>query len=176
MEQRIIDQMENIVKDVMESFQDDFYKYDKTYLQKYDERFIWVVGKSHTHLARIGEEYLSEQLKNETALYCLLQKNTTIDAVIYMKDERDLVFYYDGNCLDRITFDVAEKIWGAIKSWALFSWQAQNKKELPSNFKIPVHLCACREQIKNLLKSEKASNLLDELRRRRNGIKVSATD
>jgi len=176
MKESIIKQMTQIVRDVMTSFTDDFYKYDMADLQDYDGRFVWVVGSSHTNLAKIGEEYLNKMLESEIALYHLLQGDMTIDAVLYLKYKGDLVFYYDGENLVRIAWDEAERIWGAVRDWALFTWQVKNKKELPSNFKIPVHLCNCRERIKRLLQSERASNLMDELKRRRNGIKANHTD
>lgn len=179
MKESIIKQMTEVVRDVMTNFTDDFYKYDMEALKDYDGRFVWIVAPMHTHLCKIGEEYLMDTLRSEEGVYAVCQRNTTNDFYLYSKDrlyEDEIVFYYDGDKMEQISFEEAKRIWEAVRSWALFMWQTQNEKELPTNFKIPVHFIMCGKIIRKLLESEKAANLLEEISRRRNGMKVNHTD
>lgn len=178
MKEKIIKQMTEIVRDHMKSFTDDFYKYDMEALKDYDERFIWQVAPSHTHLSKIGESYLMKMADSEEGIYSLCQRTQTPDAVLnYLWGEDELVFYYDGEMLNQITLMEAQRIWETVRSWVLFAWQQKNGKELPNNFKIPVHFVMCGKIIKSFLKDPvKSANLLSELKRRRNGSKVNHTD
>lgn len=178
MKEAIIKQMTEIVRDTMRMFTDDFYKYDLNALKDYDERFIWQVAPSHTHLSKIGEQYLTEMLGTEEGVFAMCQRNTTPDAVLnYMWGDEELVYYYDGDMLRQITLHEAQHIWEAVRSWALFMWQVQNKKELPNDFKIPVHMNGSRKMILELLHdTEKSSNLMEALKSRRGGIKFNASE
>lgn len=178
MKREIIKQMTEIVRDTMRMFTDDFYKYDLNSLENYEERFIWQVAPSHTHLSKIGEQYLTEMLGTEEGVFAMCQRNTTPDAVLhYMWGDEELVYYYDGDMLRQITLHEAQHIWEAVRSWALFMWQVQNKRELPNDFKIPVHLNGSRKFILELLHdTEKSANLMEALKSRRGGIKFNASE
>lgn len=57
MNDAVIKQMEKIVAEVMTSYQSDFENYDKQYIEKAETRqfpIIWIVGKSHTYILRLG--------------------------------------------------------------------------------------------------------------------------
>lgn len=68
MNEKIINRMTNIVADLMKSFQSDFTKYDKPYIETADESkfpMLWIVGESHTHLLRLGD--YDEHFNNDEA-------------------------------------------------------------------------------------------------------------
>lgn len=139
MKKIIIKQMAEVVRDTMTSFQTDFTKYDMEAMENYDDRFLWFVAPAHTHLAKIGEQYLGDIIGSEEGLYAVLQRNTTPDALLGVDNNEELVFYYDGDKLEKITRSEARHLWGAIRGWMLHSWQVQNKMSaLPSDFTIPV--------------------------------------
>ena len=180
MKQEIINQMQKIVDAKMEAYKSDFEVHDMNSMEDYDERFIWLVGRTHTHFIKLGEKYLTDSLKDERALYAMCQGNTYADVVISgsgMSYSDDELYYYDGDELTQIEMREAQNIWKAIKLWALWMWKVQNgMKPLPSDFKIRMSFIGCRKTIYNLLHSEKASNLLEILKCRRSGFKNCATD
>ena len=164
----------------MENFYSDFYEHDMKSMKDYDERFIWIVGRSHTHFIKLGEKYLTDAMKDEYCLYAMCQGNTYADAIIFgggMTYMDDRVHYYDGDELMEIEMREAQNIWKAVREWALWIWKTQNgMKPLPSDFKIRMSFVECGKRIYNLLHSEKASNLLEMLKWRRSGFKNCASD
>ena len=77
MKASIIKQMENIVKDLMTSFQSDFEKYDKNTLSDFDGEFWWCVWQRATILATVDyslidtERFIYSLMQNNTILYCM---------------------------------------------------------------------------------------------------------
>lgn len=170
--------MESEVVAYMTAFSSDFYEHDMKSLNDYDEPFLWVLGKSHTHLIRLGEKYFTDSMENEAVIYAMCQNNTYGDAVTWCIPKDDKVFYYDGGELIQIDADEASHIWKAVKSWALWSWRCKNgMMALPTNFKTPIRFGnGTREKILEILHGENASNLLDEMRHKRGGFKRCASD
>lgn len=180
MKERIIKQMTEVVRDVMTNFQSDFYKYDMEALENYDERFLWFVAPSHTHLAKIGEQYLSDIVDlSEEGLYAVLQRNTTPDACVNSLSKDDLVFYYDGDQMTQITIEEAKHLWEAVRSWSLYSWQLQNGMcALPNDFTIPLELSCSFAYLKDQLKYAReigTSTLVDALKRFKHYQKINST-
>ena len=179
MKETIIKQMNEVVRDMMTSFQTDFTKYDMELLENYDERFLWFVAPSHTHLARIGESYLSEIVSNEDGLYAAVKRNLTADVCLGADSNEELVFYYDGDKLERITREEARHLWNAVRSWFLHSWQVQNgMRELPDNFTIPVKFNCSLSYVKEQLRFAQeigTTSLIEALKRFRNYNKINSS-
>ena len=176
MKEKIIKQMAEIVRDTMKSFQSDFYQYDMDVLKEYDEAFLWFVGESHTHLAKIGEAYLSNITSSEHGLFAILQRNTTADAVIGYNDPNELVFYYDGTDLVKISREEASHLWKAVRSFALYTWTLHNGM-LPDNFRIPIKFGCSLSYVKEQLRlnAETNANLLEIFHRLRTYRKINST-
>lgn len=151
MKQSVINQMTEIVQDTMKSFQSDF-EIDKKSLKDYDGKFIWTVAASHTHLAKIGGDYILDLLigHEDRGVYAMLQRNFDADAILSSSwCCEDLVFYYDGkdDLMVEIQADEAQRIWDAIRDSALCSWKRLTKRELPKSFKVPVRFSCGRKYV-----------------------------
>lgn len=179
MKQEIIKQMNQVVADVMTSFQSDFHKYDMELLENYDERFLWFVAPSHTHLARIGENHLNEIVSTEEGLYAVVKRNVTADVCLAVDNSEELVFYYDGDKLEKVTRVEAKRLWEAVRSWSLYSWQLQNGMcALPNDFTIPLELSCSFAYLKDQLKYAReigTTTLVDTLKRFKHYQKINST-
>jgi len=179
MKQEIIKQMTQVVADVMTSFQSDFHKYDLELLENYDERFLWFVAPSHTHLARIGENHLNEIVSTEEGLYAVVKRNVTADVCLAVDNSEELVFYYDGDKLEKVTRVEAKRLWEAVRSWSLYSWQLQNGMcALPNDFTIPLELSCSFAYLKDQLKYAReigTTTLVDTLKRFKHYQKINST-
>ena len=179
MKQEIIKQMTQVVADVMTSFQSDFHKYDMELLENYDERFLWFVAPSHMHLARIGENYLNEIVNTEEELYAVVKRNMTADVCLAIDNSKELVFYYDGNKLEKVTRMEAKRLWEAIRSWLLHNWQIQNGMcAIPSDFTIPIKFNCSLSYLKEQLRYAKeigTTTLMDAFKRFRTYNKINST-
>ncbi len=179
MKAEIIKQMAEVVRNTMTSFQSDFYKYDMEILDGYDGKFLWFVAPSHTHLARIDEHYLHEELckpYGERLVYAILQGNTTADACLSV-NTRDTIFYYDGDEMVQIDHDEASRVWKAIKDFTLFHWTVKSGKPLPKKMTVPIKFVCPLAYVKEQLRFSAANgyNLLEKLRNFRNHIKLNST-
>ena len=171
--------MTEVVRDVMTNFQSDFYKYDMEMLENYDERFLWFVAPTHTHLARIGENHLAQFANGDEFVYAVLQHNTTADACLCIHDEQELVFYYDGDKMEQVTREEAAHLWEAIRSWALYSWQLQNGMcAIPSDLTIPLEISCGMDYLKEQLRYAQelgTKTLIDALKRFKHYRKINST-
>ena len=179
MKEQIIKQMTNVVRDLMTSFQNDFFKYDMDLLENYDGKFLWFVGSAHTHLARIDEQHLYDMMckpSGERFIYALLQRNNTNDSCLTVL-VNDAIFYYDGDRMARITHDEACRIWKAIKDFALFQWVVKTGKPLPKSMKVPIKFNCSLSYVKEQLRfsAENGYNLLEQLKHFRHYIKLNSS-
>ena len=179
MKEKIIKQMENVVRDVMTSFQSDFYKYDMEILDGYDGKFLWFVASSHTHIARIDEQFMHDELckpYGERFVYALVQNNTTADVCTAINTDKELVFYYDGENMVRVFREEARRIWKAIKDFTLFEWQMMGK-QLPKDMNIPIKFVCSLSYIKEQLKFNEqiGGNLIEQLKHFRNYRKLNGS-
>ena len=179
MKECIIKQMTEVVRDIMTSFQSDFYKYDMEELENYDERFLWFVAPTHTHLAKIGENHLARLAKSEEFAYAVLQHSMTADACLWNHDKDELVFYYDGGKMEKITHEEAVRLWGISRSWSLYSWRLQNgMRSLPGDLTIPLEFSCGTDYLKEQMKYANeigSRTLVDALKRFKHYRKINST-
>lgn len=180
MKEKIIKQMTEVVRDIMTSFQSDFYKYDMEILDGYDGKFLWFVAPSHTHIAKIDEHYMHDELckpYGERFVYALLQNNTTADCCTAIDTDKELAFYYDGEQMVQVFHVEAHRIWKAIKDYTLFEWRMMTGKQLPETMNIPIKFICSLSYVKEQLRFNKeiGGNLIEQLRHFRNYMKLNST-
>lgn len=126
--------MENIVKDLMTSFQSDFEKYDKNTLSDFDGEFWWCVRPNGTTLATVDYSLIN----NERFIYALMQGNNSLHCVTtpYFCNEQHF-FRYSGipyESLVPVTKEELQKRFEDFKRFAL----ATTTVEVPKRIKCRV--------------------------------------
>lgn len=123
MNDTIIKQMRNIVSDVMTSFQSDFEKYDKPYIEKAEAHqfpMIWIVGTSHTYLLKLGG-YKELFFSNESVRLNYVQGDNGFDPYIDMF-KNDCIFLIVKDKVSKISVEQAQNavrdyVVPAVKEW-----------------------------------------------------------
>lgn len=107
MKQEIIDKMTQIVESKMESFKQDFYKYDLDVLNTYDGIFIWSIGPNHTHLACLDMAGILEELEKSEVSRFNLMRGGLVSSIEYdIQYAKDTDFYmYRGEDLEVADID-----------------------------------------------------------------------
>lgn len=138
MNEKIINRMTNIVADLMKSFQSDFTKYDKPYIEAADESkfpMLWIVGESHTHLLRLGD-YDEHFNTDEAARYAHAQGSDPFTAYLDWLGG-DKIFLITKDEVKETTEKAAREVIRDVVTPVVENWKAKNGP-LPKNFKIPV--------------------------------------
>lgn len=138
---KILKQMKAVVADTMTSFQSDFFDYDKLQIEGQEFKFpaIWIVGKSHTHLLRIGnyKEYFFEA---ESVRYdYLYDRNPFSYFFASTSYAQDKWFLITESGLQLINQKQAKAAIMDYVNPAVQEWIAQNGP-LPKLTKVPVKL------------------------------------
>lgn len=169
MNKKIVTQMSNIVSDIMTSFQSDFEKYDKPYIESAAAcsfPMIWIVGKSHTHLLKLGG-YKKRFFENESVRLAYVQGDDTFS--FYLDTcGGDYLFLIEKENVSRITADQAR---AAILDYVhpvVGEWESQNGK-LPGKCKVKVRFGnVTADRLKKLVRDCEAhgdTSLMDILKR-----------
>lgn len=138
MNEKIINRMTNIVADLMKSFQSDFTKYDKPYIETADESkfpMLWIVGESHTHLLRLGD-YDEHFNNDEAARYAHAQGSDPFTAYLDWLGG-DKIFLITKDEVKETTEKAAREVIRDVVTPVVENWKAKNGP-LPKNFKMPV--------------------------------------
>ena len=137
----ILNKMAEVVANTMTSFQSDFEQYDRLYIESGEAKFpmIWMVGKSHTHLLKLGE-YKSWFFEMESVRFD------------YVAGHDPFRYYFEDTCYnsDRIFLITENEIRSICKEQAISAimdyvkpaaraWQEQNG-QLPKLTKVPVKI------------------------------------
>lgn len=169
MNDTIIKQMRNIVSDVMTSFQSDFEKYDKPYIEKAEAHqfpMIWIVGTSHTYLLKLGG-YKELFFSNESVRLNYVQGDNGFDPYIDMF-KNDCIFLIVKDKVSKISVEQAQNavrdyVVPAVKEWK------KNNGSLPKKCKVKVKLNNISiSKLKQMIRECEAHNdtsLIDALRR-----------
>lgn len=140
MNKKIVTQMSNIVSDIMTSFQSDFEKYDKPYIESAaacNFPMIWIVGKSHTYLLKLGD-YKKSFFGNESVRLAYVQGDDTFSCFLNMCGG-DHLFLIEKEKVSRITVDQARAAILDYVNPAVGEWESRNGK-LPRKCKVKVRL------------------------------------
>lgn len=171
--------MEEVVADVMVSYQTDFFNYDKPRIEKPDFKFpfIWIIGKCHTHLLPLGK-YRDLFFEAESVRFN------------YLRDHNPYLFYFESaNYVDDrlylateaglqpINRDQAKAVVMKYVNQAVQEWIAENGP-LPANTKVPViirgaSLSKLKELVSECHKHEDDS-LMNCLRRFHNRMRTAS--
>lgn len=140
MNEKIIKQMCNIVADVMTSFQSDFENYDKPYIESAKESqfpMIWIVGKSHTYLLKLGN-YENKFFENEAVRLAYVQGDNGFDYYLEMSSN-DNIFLIEKKGVSKISVKQAENVANDFVCPAVAKWE-QSNGPLPKRCKVKVRL------------------------------------
>ena len=147
-------------------------------LDGYDDKFIWQIAPTHTHLHLCGKEYLDKALENEATLYAFCQNSTWAAACIEgsMRDDKFYCYNNDTGVFEECTQDDARIKWDISKTAALNRWQLYNMEVLPTDFKVRIEFMSSEtrkyfiEQARYAAKHNDSS-LIDCLKRFRSYMK-----
>lgn len=156
---KIIQTMKNIVADIMVSFQSDFEKYDRPYIESVGSSMfpmIWIVGKSHTYLLKLGE-YDKNFNENETARYAYVQSGNPFFSYLAALSN-DHFFLIESEGVKEITEKQAHKIARNIVTPVVERWMKENGS-LPTRVQVPVEFFNIKlSKIKELIRECEAHN------------------
>lgn len=175
----IINAMSKIVAETMTSFQQDFEKYDREYIEKADSSkfpMIWVVGKTHTYLLTL-KEYEKNFAEKESVRFSYAQGGNPFS--IYLNSYGgDRIFLITSEEVSETTEKKAHEIIRDIITPIVENWKKEHGP-LPTNFKIPLRFNNIKlSKLKDLIRDcegHEGRSLLDELRSFRHYRRV-ATD
>lgn len=133
--------MAEVVEETMEAFQSDFYKYDKATImfEGFKFPFIWIVGKSHTHMMKLGNyKEIFFQCENIRYDYqrCHNPWSYFLTESYYAKDKW---FFVSEEGLREIDRNQAKNIIMDYVNPVVEQWKAENGP-LPKLTKIPIKL------------------------------------
>lgn len=137
----ILNKMAEIVDNTMTSFQSDFEKYDRLYIESDEVKFpmIWIVGKSHTYLLKLGE-YKRWFFENESVRFDYVAGNNPFksyaDSTFYNSDH--LYFITENDVRRTFTLNALAEIEKCVES-AACAWQEEYGKLLKLR-KVPVKI------------------------------------
>lgn len=137
----ILNKMAEIVDNTMTSFQSDFEKYDRLYIESDEVKFpmIWIVGKSHTYLLKLGE-YKRWFFENESVRFDYIAGNNPFksyaDSTFYNSDH--LYFITENDVRRTFTLNALAEIEKCVES-AACAWQEEYGKLLKLR-KVPVKI------------------------------------
>lgn len=137
---KILQQMEAVVRKTMKNFQTDFYNYDKPRIENDNFKLpaIWIVGESHTYCLELGN-YKEQFYENESVRYNYLYDHNPYSHFTNTNNIKDRWFLVTEEGLQPINRKQAE---AAIKDYvnpAVQAWTAENG-QLPKLTKVPVVL------------------------------------
>lgn len=134
----ILSEMTEIVASRMTSFQSDFEKHDRRYIEAATlEQFpmLWVVGVSHTYLLKLGE-YKKDFFAHEHIRYAYASGDDTFS--FYLRACRsDALFLIDAKGVNEISVSQAEKVVEGTVSAAVSAW-LNSGHSLPDDIKMPI--------------------------------------
>ena len=133
MKASIIKQMENIVKDLMTSFQSDFEKYDKNTLSDFDGEFWWCVRPNGTTLATVDYSLIN----NERFIYALMQNNTSLYCVATLNYNEQQLFRYSGVPYEQLVPVTKEELQQRYEDFKRFALETTTV-EVPKRIKCRV--------------------------------------
>ena len=158
--------MTEVVANTMTHFQSDFEKYDKPYIESDDAKFpmIWIVGRSHTFLLRLGE-YQERFFSNERVRWAYINGDNTFDSYLdYYKHDNDQIFLITESAISEINIPQARSAIQDYVQPAVLAWIEQNGP-LPKKSKVTV-------KIQNISIS-RMKELIDECRKHNDGSLLS---
>lgn len=168
MNEAITKQMSNIVADVMTSFQSDFEKYDKEYVESAKSNqfpMIWIVGKSHTYLLKLGS-YKEKFFENESVRLLYAQGDNGFDSYLKMFAD-DHVFLIEEEKVVQVSVEQAKNAVSDYVIPTVKEWESQNGK-LPKKCKVKVKFSNIAiSKLKEMIRDCEAHNdtsLLDALK------------
>lgn len=130
--------MAKVVASTMTSFQSDFEKYDRPYIEAATtEQFplLWFVASSHTHLLRLGE-YRDRFFNEECMRYAYAAGDNTFS--YYLETcKSDRIFLINAQDVKEIDVSQAERIINGVVSSAVEEW-SKCGNSLPSDTKMPI--------------------------------------
>ncbi len=133
--------MRNIVADVMTSFQSDFENHDRPYIESTAAKFsmLWVVGQSHTWLARLGE-YETDFNENVATRYEYSQSGLECyTAYIDYKHSDDKIFLITDNDVREISEYFAKEVIRDICIPVIEKWKALHGPLPKAKVKVKIH-------------------------------------
>lgn len=134
----ILNKMAEIVANTMTSFQSDFEKYDRPYIESITpEQFplLWFVAPSHTYLLRLGE-YRNHFFNEESYRYAYAAGDNTWS--YYLETcASDRIFLIDVKGVNEIDISHAERIIDDIVSSTVTEW-SDSGYLLPTDIKMPI--------------------------------------
>lgn len=130
--------MAEVVANTMTSFQSDFEKYDRPYIEAATpDQFpmLWFVAPSHTYLLRLGE-YRIRFFNEECIRYAYAAGDNTFS--YYLETYKsDKIFLIDAKGVNRIDVSQAEQFVNDIVSSAMTEWLSYGNT-LPTDIKTPI--------------------------------------
>ena len=134
----ILKKMAEVVANTMTSFQSDFEKYDRPYIEAATpDQFpmLWFVAPSHTYLLRLGE-YRIRFFNEECIRYAYAAGDNTFS--YYLETYKsDKIFLIDAKGVNRIDVSQAEQFVNDIVSSAMTEWLSYGNT-LPTDIKMPI--------------------------------------
>ena len=134
---KIIKAMSNIVADIMVSFQSDFEKFDRPYMENAKQTsfpFIWIVAKSHTYLLALGE-YDQFSNNDKATRFSYVIEGEPFTFYLDKKDKDDHIFLITEDEIREITAQQGKAIVKDIVTPTIVNWKA-NHGPLPSKHQV----------------------------------------
>lgn len=134
----ILNKMAEIVDNTMTSFQSDFEKYDRPYIEAATpEQFpmLWLVATSHTHLLKLGD-YHKRFFNEEAVRYAYAVDDDTFSCYLNICHS-DKVFLIDANSITEITHSQAKEAVRDIVVPVVTKWTELNGP-LPTDIRMPI--------------------------------------
>lgn len=139
MNENIITQMREKVSEIMTCFQTDFENYDRAYIEEATEDkfpLIWVIGKSHTYLIKLGE--VREKFGvYESLRYGYAQDNVGMFAHYFNQSKDDRYFLITPDKIEEKSKAQSLEIIRDVTYNTAKKWISENGA-LPSDFKMKV--------------------------------------
>jgi len=134
----ILNKMAEIVAKTMTSFQSDFEKYDRPYIETATpEQFpmLWLVATSHTHLLKLGD-YHGRFFNEEAVRYAYAAGDDTFSCYLNIYNS-DKVFLINDNSITEITHSQAKEVVRDVVIPVVTKWIEINGS-LPRDIRMPI--------------------------------------